>query len=125
MPPSLRDVTLDFVWSHDRLWALELPVERVAVDELRWHLALPMWSLEGVPFAVSPEQVRANPSRFHVQHARTMAADLAFPLHALVRPGRPRTLLDGVHRLLKAELLGHATVAVTDVPMARLDDIAV
>jgi hypothetical protein len=125
MPPALRATLPHCLWSHDRLWALKLHVEPVSVGELRWHLALPMWSFEGVPFAISPEQVRDDPDRFHVQYARTMAADLTLPLHALVRAGRPRTLLDGVHRLLKADLLGHAMVAVKDLPAPRLDDIAV
>ena len=125
MPASLRAVMPHFLWSHDRLWALKLRAEPVTVDELRWHLALPMWSFAGVPFAISPEQVRTDPSRFHVQYARTMAADLTFPLHALVRAGRSRTLLDGVHRLLKADLLGHAMVAVKDIPSARLDKIVI
>ncbi len=53
-----------------------------------------------------------------------MAADLAFPLQALERPGGHLTVLDGIHRLLKADLLGHATVAVTRLPMERLDEIA-
>ncbi len=124
MPRFLRSVMLDFVWSHERLCALELPADRVPVDELRWHLALPMWSFEGVPFAVSPVAVRAEPSRYWAQYARTMAADVAFPLHALKRPDGRVTVLDGMHRLLKADLLRHATVAVNTIPMARLDDIA-
>ena len=124
MPRFLRSVMLDFVWSHQRLWALEIPAARLPVDELRWHLALPMWSFEGVPFAVSPVQVRAEPSRYWAQYARTMAADLAFPLHALERPDGRVTVLDGMHRLLKADLLGHATVAVNAIPLDRLDEIA-
>ncbi len=124
MPASLRSVMPGFLWSRERLWALELPVERVAVDELRWHLALPMWSFDGVPFAITPEQVRADPGRYHLQHARTMAADLAFPVDALARPRGALTLLDGVHRLLKADMLGRRTVDVKKVPMACLDAIA-
>ncbi len=124
MPASLRSVLPEFLWSRERLWALELPVERVAVDELTWHLALPLWSFEAVPFAISPEEVRRDPARYHLQYARTMAADLAFPVHALVRPERALTLLDGVHRLLKAELLGHRTIDVKKVSMAGLEAIA-
>lgn len=88
---------LDFLWSRERLWALDLPVERVAVESLRWQLALPWWSLGGVPFAVSPDEVRADPLRYRVQHDRTMAADLSFPAHVLAHrcglrgpPARPK-----------------------------------
>ncbi len=83
------------------------------MDELRWQLALPVWSFEGVPFAVSPEGVRTDPNQYRGQYARTVAADLAFPLNVLERPDGRLTVLDGIHRLLKADLLGHATVAVT------------
>jgi hypothetical protein len=124
VPPSLRPVVLDFTWDREKLWAQQLPAEEVALDELRWHLVLPMWSFENDPFVLSPEQVRADPVLYHDQYARTMAADLAFALHALIRPGGTLTLLDGVHRLLKADICGQQTVSVKKLPMDRLDDIA-
>lgn len=124
LPTSLRHVTLDFLWSHERLWGLDLAVEQVAIEDLRWHLMLPMWSFEDVPFAVSPNEVRDDPRHYHAQYARTMAADLSFPLHAVVGRDGDRSLLDGVHRLLKADLLGHPTVAVKTLPNQALDAIA-
>jgi hypothetical protein len=75
MPQSLDNVRPDFRWSRERLWALELPVGRVSVEDLRFHLDLPIWSFDDVPFSVSPAEVRADPSRYHLQYARTMAAD--------------------------------------------------
>lgn len=57
VPASLRDVMPDFEWSHELRWALDLPIERVALEKLRWQLALPWWSYEDVPFAVSPQEV--------------------------------------------------------------------
>ena len=53
-----------------------------------------------------------------------MATHLEFPLHVLVRARDARTILDRVHRLLKAELRGHTTVDVKKVPMSSLDAIA-
>lgn len=123
LPDALRDVTLDFHWDLERLWRLDLPVTDVPVAELRWHLELPMWQFEGTHFAISPAEVAADPTRFHEQYARTMAADLRYPIHVLARPER-LTILDGVHRLLKAHHLGHETIAVHQVPMDHLDDIA-
>ncbi|WP_020577948.1 hypothetical protein [Actinopolymorpha alba] len=124
LPPVLKDVTLDFHWDMERLWALDLVVTEVAVAELDWQLQLPMWAYDGQFFAVSPAEVAADPERYHEQYARTLGADLRYPLHVLDRPER-LTLLDGVHRLLKARLLGLETVQVKKVPMDRLDDIAV
>lgn len=82
-----------------------------------------MWAFEGKPFTVTPDQVAADPRCFREQFARTLAADLRFPLHVLQRPER-LTVLDGMHRLLKAHLAGHDTVFVKKVDFSQLDDIA-
>lgn len=124
MPAVLRDVIVDFHWDLERLWQLDLSVTRVPVAALRWHFDLPMWQYEGAHFAVSPAEVAADPIRYREQWDRTMAADLRHPLHVLVRPDR-LTVLDGVHRLLKAHHLGHPTVAVHQVPLERLETVAV
>lgn len=124
VPDVLRDVILDFHWDLARLWRLDPPVTMVPLAELRWQLELPLWQCEGVHFAVSPAAVAADPVRFHEQWTRTLAADLRHPVHVLARPGR-LTILDGAHRLLKAQHLGYDTVAAHLVAMDRLDEIAV
>jgi hypothetical protein len=123
VPPVLRDVILDFVWDRERLWGLQLPEQEVPVSKLRWHLTLPLWSFEGLPFSVSPEQVLTDPARYWAQYERTMAADLSLPLHVVARPRRRLTILDGTHRLLKAQSLGLGKVVVRKATMANLDDI--
>jgi hypothetical protein len=124
VPGALREVLPDLLWNRTLLWAFDLPVERVPVADLRWQLALPWWSLDGAPFAVSPDEVRADPRRYREQHERTMAADLSFPVHVLERPNGVLTVLDGVHRLLKADLLGRSTLEVKKLSPEQLDAIA-
>jgi len=123
MPPALNGIVLDFLWDHQRLWSLDLPVTQVPVSELDWHLDLPMWAFEGQPFVLTPKDVARNPQAFHEQYARTLAADTRFPLHLLARTSR-LTVLDGMHRLLKACMEGRRTVPAKTVPVGRLDDIA-
>jgi hypothetical protein len=123
MPPVLNGIVLDFLWDHQRLWSLDLPVTRVPATELDWHLDLPMWAFEGRPFVLTPREVAQNPQAFPEQYARTLAADTRFPLHLIARPSR-LTVLDGMHRLLKARMEGHRTVLAKKVPAERLDDIA-
>jgi hypothetical protein len=64
VPTELRDVLLDFVWDADRLRELDLPTRTVPVSELEWHLDLPLWSVDDVPFQVTPRQVAAQPADF-------------------------------------------------------------
>ncbi|QLL08893.1 hypothetical protein [Mycobacterium vicinigordonae] len=103
VPDILRDVILDVQWDASMLHALSgLTEVKISVNELAWHLGLPFWSDNGVPFQVCPRDVRADPDRYHDQWARTLASDLSFPLHARVDEGGRVVILDGVHRLLKA-----------------------
>jgi hypothetical protein len=117
-------VVLDCEWDRRRLWRLPLPVSSWDVRSLAWHLRLPLWAHDGEPFAVSPAQVLRAPARFPRQHMRMMAADLACPIDLLDRGGRP-TILDGVHRLAKAWVLGAPEVQARLLPVAMLPRITV
>ena len=123
VPPVLREVVLDFWWDSALLWALDVAVVDVPLVELEWQLRLPWWAFEGRPFVVTPEQVARDPATFRNQYVRTQATDLRFPLHVL-RRRQKLTVLDGMHRLLKAHLEGRDTVKVKKVPPNVLDDIA-
>ncbi len=124
LPPSLRGVVLDIEWDRERLWALDLPTVVLPVAELRWHLALPLWRDDEGPFRVTPKEVLAEPLKHADQFERVWAADLAHPLHVLAHEDG-LTILDGVHRLLKADMLQWRTVRVKVLAQAELHRIAV
>ena len=109
-PPELAGIILSFAWDRTRLHALDLPVEELAVVELNWQLDLRWWKFDGCHFAVTPNEVRVDPVRYQHQWLRTGTADLAYPIHVTeTAPGR-WTILDGVHRLLKADAAGEQTI---------------
>jgi len=110
-------------WRRELLWRLDLPVRRAAIDDLSWLLDLPVWQGFGRHFAVSPSEVLAAPHRFARQHARTLAADLDYPIHLC--PWRGRTvILDGFHRLLKAVLIGRDALPAMTLSAEDLDEIS-
>ncbi|MFF0265550.1 hypothetical protein [Kribbella sp. NPDC004536] len=82
IPPELTAYILDFQWDLDRLHALDLPVVHLPVADLAHHLDLPFWAYDGRPFQVTPHEVAANPTTYHAQYNRTLAADLRQPLDA-------------------------------------------
>jgi hypothetical protein len=125
VPAELRGIILDFHWDAELLHGLDLPMNRVDVAELEWHLGLPFWADAGRPFQVSPLQVAARPHVYPEQFARTMAADLRYPLDAVRRPDGRVTILDGVHRLLRAWLGRQVAVRVRVLEWDELDAIAV
>ena len=125
VPPELEPYLLDFHWDIAVLHRLDLATIDVPLADLAPHLDLPFWLYEGRPFQVTPHQVAADPVRYHEQYRRTMASDLRHPLDVVRRLDGRITILDGVHRLLRAELEGRVVVAVRVLSWEELDCIAV
>lgn len=89
------------------------------LSELAWHLQLKLWRHEGVPFALSPSDVARDPVRYGKEYERMLTADLAYPIDLMLVRGR-WTVMDGVHRLLKAQLLGLDVVRVRKIPRSAI-----
>jgi hypothetical protein len=123
-PPELVGIILEFDWDRTKLHALELSSETVAIDELRWQLDLRWWKYDGHHFAVTPNDVRADRVQYAEHWQRMLTADLAFPIHLAETAPDRWTILDGVHRLLKADVLRHTQVDVMRVSHDQLATIA-
>ena len=100
-----------FQWDRERLWGFEKPVSYLPLAELEWHLDVPFWAHQGAPFQLTPNQVQLSPDVYQDQFRRTLGADLKHPL-VVMRWRRRWTILDGVHRLLKSQLVGVDPVPV-------------
>lgn len=125
LPAALRGVILDFHWDTDRLHEISLPTRVVPIAEVDWHLTLPFWAVDGVPFQVSPAEVAADRVTHRRQWERTEAADLRFPLDGYRRADGRLVILDGIHRLLKATVTGRPEVEVRVLGEQQFDAIAV
>jgi len=112
VPPRLKDLLLDFWWDLDKLHALELPEINCDMVDFLFYLDLPYWQYKGEPFRVAPRDVLEYPDKYHEQHTRTLHADLQHPIIIFKRENQPTIILDGVHRLLKAHMLGLAEIRV-------------
>jgi hypothetical protein len=124
VPPELTPYILDIHWSGDLLHALDLPTTGLPLADLAHHLDFPFWAYAGRPFQLNPHEVAADPVTYQDQYERTLTAGLQYPLDVLRHPDDRLTILDGVHRLLRAELEGRLTVNVRILPWNRLDEIA-
>lgn len=123
IPASLRPWLLPIDWDREQLWALDLPHQRIPLELLRWHLALPWWRHDSAWFQVTPQEVLARPSGY-LEHAQRIArADLSYPLHVVRRRHR-WLILDGVHRLARAQLLGYTKVEVFTLTAEEIAAIA-
>lgn len=123
IPAALRGWLLPIDWDRELLWELELPRRRLGLEELRWHFDLPWWRRDDVWFQVAPREFLACPEA-HPEHAdRVASADLSYPLHVVLRDQR-WLILDGIHRLVKAQMLGLTGVVVSTLTPADVAKIA-
>ncbi len=115
-PQIILDVGFDFSWSSRKVWALDLPVETMAITELIWHFGIPFWDSEGTDeYNLTPNDVLAHPEKEPTHFSKIQHADLAFPIDIMENKGR-WLILDGLHRLAKAYMLGMTEVQVRKVP---------
>ena len=123
IPAALRPWLLPIDWNRDQLWRLDLLRQRIRLDLLRWHQALPWWRYGGAWFRVAPHEVPARPSAYPEHAERIASADLSYPLHVVRRRHR-WVILDGVDRLAKADLLGYTDVQAFTLTTEDLAAIA-
>ncbi len=93
---------IGFDWSNEKLWALDVPISKVHIKTLSWHILRPIWSSKkGHDLQdLSPFNVLKNPD-LHIGHyQRILNADLKYPIDCIWIKGR-YFILDGVHRLAK------------------------
>jgi len=104
-------------WRDDRkLWALEVPVEEMNIDELRWIMDVPFWEDDDGNIVITPNEVIQNMDRYPDHRDRIQNADNSFPLDVMKNKKGEWLTLDGLHRLVKQILEGRKTVRVRKIP---------
>lgn len=121
IPQIIKDVGFDFNWSEEKVWKLDIPVTEIPIEELTWHFEIPFLWENGV-YNLKPQSVIEKPDEHKKEFDRTMRADLIHPIDIMANKGR-WLILDGLHRLMKASILGMNTVKVRKVPRESIPDI--
>jgi hypothetical protein len=88
---------------------------------------LPWWRQDGSSrgwFRVCPIEVKLHPEQHPEHMTRLHKVDLTFPVHVLHRHGQ-WMVLDGIHRLLKADIAGAETIVAAIVRPINLSDAVV
>lgn len=122
LPKIIEQVGFDFHWSEEKVWALDVPVVEMDIQELAWHLDIPFWDTPGGYYDLTPHQVLEDPEKYKEEFERTMKADLVHPLDIMFWKNR-WLLLDGLHRLAKAKQLGLKSVKVRKIPSSAVPEI--
>lgn len=121
-PQFIKDIDFDFSWSPEKVWALDLPTEDMAIKDLEWQLDIPFWSSRGGYYDVVPRDVWEHKELHKEEYERVMAADISHPIDIMFSKGR-WALLDGLHRLLKLKMQGATKVRVRKVGLEYIPQI--
>jgi len=99
------------------VWSLELPVEKVPIADLEWHLDLPIWSsVRGQPlFDLVPNKVLSNLDAYPRHREKLHRVNVDYPIDMMYSEDR-FVILDGIHRLAKLKLRGATHVSVRKIP---------
>lgn len=122
LPNVIKKVGFDFRWDTKKVWALDLPVEEMAIEELTWHFEVPFWFNRGGFYDQKPIDVLNNPSHYTERIKRIKETDLTYPID-IMRNKDKWEILDGLHRLVHHKLLGHKTVKVRKIPKSMKSQI--
>ena len=110
-------------WEEELVWALDLPVEKIDIERLTWHLQIPYWENDlGERWTVSPYDVINKEPETKNEQQRVKDADISFPLDLFENEGK-LFVLDGLHRLVKLYSQGEKEVSVRIVPRERFSEV--
>lgn len=122
IPKIIEEVGFDFDWSEKKVWALNIPLEKIDITELEWHFEIPFWNTKNGYYDLKPNEVINFPEKHKEEYERTMKADLSHPIDIMQNKGK-WLILDGLHRLAKAKILGKTKVEVRKVPRDMIPEV--
>lgn len=123
VPPIIREVGLLFRWDNRKLWQLEAPRHELTLAELAWHFEVPFFD-KADWYDLAPQVVLTRLAEHPLHHRRILNASSAYPIDIVENHGR-WLILDGLHRLMKAELEGRQQVSVRIIHRSHLQQIAI
>lgn len=121
-PKIIEEVGFDFRWDNKKVWRLQVPVEEIDIFKLEWHFQIPFWNTKNGYYDLKPIDVINFPKNHQEEYERTMKADLSHPIDIMENKGR-LLILDGLHRLVKAKILGNSKVQVRKIPRSKIPNI--
>ena len=122
IPKIIKDVGFDFWWQNKKVWNLDYPAEDMDISELEWHFEIPFWNTKSGRYDLKPIDVIVHPSEYAEEYTRTIKTDMTYPIDIMWNKGR-WLILDGLHRLVKAEIQNMKKVRVRKIPTEDIPNI--
>jgi len=92
------------------------------IGKLTWHFDIPFHWHGSEIYNLKSIEIINNPDEYQDEYKRTMNSDLSCPIDIMQNKGR-WLILDGLHRLMKAKILGMKKVKVRKIPRSEIPNI--
>lgn len=123
LPKILVDNCFGRVPANEKVWALDIPVTSMSLSKLDWQFDIPFWKHGNKKYAITPNQVLKNKRKYRYQYNRIMNSNLKYPID-IAKSGKGKwKILDGLHRLVKARVLGLTKVNVRKISSTQLKEL--
>jgi len=111
--PEILDT--GFKTDEPKLWAVDIPVEEIAISEIEYNLNIPYLEQEGTEdWNLTPRMLIENFDKESLHAKKVNEVDLNYPIDIYFHKNK-WIILDGVHRFTKAIYLGLKTIKVRKV----------
>ncbi|HEY4523689.1 MAG TPA: hypothetical protein VJK04_02340 [Candidatus Paceibacterota bacterium] len=122
LPDVIKEVGFNFDWEEEKVWRLNIPVTEMDIEKLTWHFDMPFHWHKGGLYNLKSRDIIDKPEEYKEEYERTMRADLKYPIDIMENKGK-WLILDGLHRLMKAYILGTRKVNVRIIPREKIPEI--
>lgn len=116
--PIHQEHAFDFPFWRDnnKLWALNVPIGEMDINEFLWILDIPFWEDGLGNIVLTPKEVINNIDNFADHRDRIQNCDTSYPLDIMKNKKGKWLTLDGLHRLVKMHLNKETKVFVRKIP---------
>lgn len=118
LPKIIEEIWFDFSRSVEKVWNLNIPIEKISIEELEWHFEIPFWN----SYNLKPNDVIKFPEQYKDEYDRIIISDISYPIDIMENKGR-RLILDWLHRLVKLKILGKTEIQVRKIPREKIPEI--
>jgi len=112
---------LKFWRDNKKLWALDVPVEEMDIDELLWILDIPFWEDKDGNIVIIPNEVINNLDDYPYHRDKINNCDISCPIDIMRNKKGKWLTLDGLHRLVKMFLNKESKIQVRKIPQELID----
>jgi len=107
---------LPFWRDNEKLWALDVPVEEMEIEEFQWIFDIPFWEDDEGNIVLTPNEVLANLDAYPTHAHKLRMCDASFPIDIMRNRRGEWGVLDGLHRLVQLWTKGGKIVRVRKIP---------